>query len=260
MAVLARLIFVAAAFCMTAGSAAAQIHYQPTPAPIVTADNEPWYLAGEPVMYAGNIYYPAGPQVHFNGNEMVRSGFFHAIPLYTLTTIEPYSKVFVPIGGGLMQPYERRRTREIAGTVGSTVPSFPVVRSSEPEAMTGTTGQAAASPSIVDFHRQAPPPPAYVPHQSEQAGAEPGYARGSGYVAPLKRPLANHGLFVEYNGRRWFVAGSPEPLDRTRMKRIGEYHGFPVYANPRDPAAIYVPVTRDADDFVARYASRRPVR
>lgn len=261
MARLARLIILSTALCMTAASVAAQINYHPTPAPIVTAESEPWYLAGEPVMFAGNIYYPAGPQVHFNANEMVRSGFFHAIPLYTLTTIEPYSKVFVPIDRGLMQPYERRRTRELAGTVGSTVPSFPVVRSSEPEAVTGTTGQGAAPPSLIDFDRQARP--AGVQRQAGAAGSaaiqgDPGYAPGSGYVAARKEPLPNHGLFVQYNGRRWFAAGSPRPLDRAGMKRIGEYHGLPVYASPRDPGAIYVPATREADDFVARYATRPP--
>ena len=33
----------------------------------------------------------------FNGNEMVRSGFYRGVPIYTRTTEEPYSKVFVPL-------------------------------------------------------------------------------------------------------------------------------------------------------------------
>lgn len=82
----------------------AQMNMQPTRPPLVTAENERWYQAGEPVMFAGNIYYPAGAATHFNANEMIRSGSYRGIPLYTRTTIEPYSVVFVPIAGGLMQP------------------------------------------------------------------------------------------------------------------------------------------------------------
>ena len=74
-----------------------------------------------------NFYYPAGPRVHFMPFEMVRSGDFLGIPLYSRTTIEPYSVVFIPVGGGMMQPYERRREGELAGTVGSSAPSFPVL-------------------------------------------------------------------------------------------------------------------------------------
>ena len=74
----------------------AQISMQPTSPPTVTADNETWYVTNEPVMFAGNPYYPAGPSMHFLPNEMVLSGFFRGVPLYTRTTIEPYSVVLVP--------------------------------------------------------------------------------------------------------------------------------------------------------------------
>ena len=101
-----------------ANPAAAQSVLRPTPQPIVTAENEPWYLSGEPITYAGNLYYPAGAQVFFNPNEMVRSGFHMGVPLYTRTTIEPFSVVYVPLAGGRMQPYERPRAGELAGTSG----------------------------------------------------------------------------------------------------------------------------------------------
>ena len=79
--------------------APAQVVIQPTPNPTVTAENESWYLNGEPIAHAGNLYYPAGPLVYFNPNEMVRSGFYQGIPLYSRTTIEPYSMVYVPVRG-----------------------------------------------------------------------------------------------------------------------------------------------------------------
>jgi hypothetical protein len=117
---------VAAAFLFTS-PAIAQIQLRRTPPPLVIADLETWYLEGRPITHAGIVYFSAGPQIHFNGNEMVRSGFFQGVPLYSRTTLEPYSFVFVPLSGGLMQPYERRRAGDLAGTTGSTAPSFPVV-------------------------------------------------------------------------------------------------------------------------------------
>src|SRR5437773_9859391 len=100
----------------------------PTPAPAVSAANTDWYARGEPIFFAGNFYYPTGPTVFFDGRVMVRSGMYNAVPLYTDTTIEPYSMVFVPIGGNVMRPFERRREGELAGTVGSRPPSFPIQR------------------------------------------------------------------------------------------------------------------------------------
>src|SRR5438067_723364 len=73
--------------------ASAQIQYRPTDVPIVTAENESWYVNGEPIQFAGDLYYPAGATVFFNGNSMVRSGHFNGVPLYTDTTLEPFSIV-----------------------------------------------------------------------------------------------------------------------------------------------------------------------
>ena len=54
----------------------AQIRLQPTSQPTVTAENEPWYQMREPVIFAGEYYYPAGPAIHFLPNEMVPSGLY----------------------------------------------------------------------------------------------------------------------------------------------------------------------------------------
>lgn len=255
----ARLFTACAVVLMVAVPVAAQVNYQATPAPLVTAENEPWYAAGEPVMFAGHIYYPTGPQVHFNGNEMVRSGFFHAIPLYTRTTIEPYSKVFVPISGGLMQPYERRREGEMAGTVGSTAPSFPVARSSEAVGDVAIR-QAAAPPGIIGYTVTPPAQPAVSEAPPEQIAGTTGTVMPPVRArAPVRPPQGHHGLFIEFDGQRWFGAGKTAPLDTLRLRPVGEHHGLTVYADPADPGSIFVPVTRISEQFVARY-SRRPAR
>jgi hypothetical protein len=135
----ARFVICFAIALIAVRNANAQATLQPTPPPTVTAEAEQWYRNGEPVMFAGNIYYPAGAPIHFNGNEMVRSGTYQGVPLYSRTTIEPYSLVFVPLAGRVMQPYERRRDGDLAGTVGSTTPSFPVATSRD----LSTAGTAA---------------------------------------------------------------------------------------------------------------------
>jgi hypothetical protein len=60
---------------------------------------------GEALQFAGDLYYPAGATVFFNGNTLVRSGHYNGVRVYTDTAIEPYSIVYVPIQRGLMQPY-----------------------------------------------------------------------------------------------------------------------------------------------------------
>jgi hypothetical protein len=237
-----------------------QVTHRPTPAPTVTAENESWYVDGKPVMYSGNIYHPAGPQVHFNGNEMVRSGFFHGIPLYIRTTIEPYSKVFVPLSGGMMQPYERRRDGDLAGTVGSTAPAFPVARSSEPVAEPGIP-HAPASPGLIGSPEGAVASVGRA-HPASEPAAAVGTAGRNHPAAPSavpahSRPRAHEGLFLDFKGQRWFSEGTAIPLDRSQLTRIGEHHGFPVYARTgRMPATIYVPVSREAGEFVAPYSRR----
>ncbi len=103
----------------------AQVNSRPTDPPIVTAENDSWYRRGEPVIFEGEFYYPAGPDVFFNGNVMFRSGHYNGVPLYADATIEPYSVVLVPVGRNLMRPYERLRSGDLAGTTGSRAPSFP---------------------------------------------------------------------------------------------------------------------------------------
>src|SRR5215210_5664131 len=95
--------------------------------PTVTAENEAWYLSGGAVSFGGGVYYPAGAVIHFVRNEMVRTGFLGNTPVYARTTQEPGSIIYVPLAGGLMRPYERRRSGELAGTSGSSAPSFVVV-------------------------------------------------------------------------------------------------------------------------------------
>lgn len=238
-----------------ASAAAAQMHYQPTPYPLVTAEREAWYLAGDPVVHSGNVYYPAGPAIHFLPHEMVRSGFFHGIPLLVRTTIEPTSIVYVPIGRGLVQPYERRRDGNIAGTVGSTAPSFPVTRHGEqrpdPDRLFEAPAPPYRAPTYLDY---------YPTHALGIAPAEP--EPGMGVEAapraparPARLPGRNEGIFIDFQGRRWFSVGPAVHMRRAGMKQIGEHHGLPVLQQPRD-ASVYVPISNEPGAALVRYTRR----
>jgi hypothetical protein len=245
------------------------------PQPIVTADHEPWYLSGEPLTYEGYFFYPTGPLTAFNRNEMVRSGSYRGIPLYARTTYEPWSVVFVPLAGGFMQPYIRRRSGEIGGTLGSIGPGLPVERADTSRALTSAL--------------QAPGPPTGLMDTplDRVRGAEAGTGAAgtvapvvvgtAGTVSPLPetgtsprvvvlphprplvtaaRPTGVNGVFVEFDNARWFGSGSAEELDST-FRRIGEYHGFPVYARDASDSRIYIPLASNVRNLVVPY-TRRP--
>src|SRR5262249_37560999 len=125
---------------LLSGAAEAQMTWQPTQPPLVTADNETWYRAGDAIEWNGQFYYPAGAPEAFNRYQMVRAGSYRGIPLYTDATLEPYSIVFVPIAGGRMQPYERPRTGMLAGSGGSRMSAFPTAAPTE---AAGARGQRA---------------------------------------------------------------------------------------------------------------------
>ena len=240
----------------------AQMTMQPTSRPIVTAENEAWFLTGAPIVHAGITYYPAGPMVHFNANEMVRGGHFQGIPLYTRTTIEPYSLVFVPVAGGLMQPYERRRDGDLAGTTGSSAPSFPVVHPMEQARLDYVPGvgirQAAAPPLSYGVFVADTEPGIGVGGAAAStvgmAGGESTTPRGP--VVSARRPEGVNGVYVEYGGMRYFADGPSVEFTASRFTRVGEYHGFPVYREKGRERTLYLPATLGTQQTLVPYRAR----
>jgi hypothetical protein len=246
----------------------AQATLQPTPAPAITAENETWFLNAEPLIVAGSVYYPAGATVYFNKNEMVRTGHFRGIPLYSRPSLEPYAIIYVPLAGGLMQPYERRRAGDLAGTVGSTTPSFPVVSPVTQEltdfGMTGGVAQAAGPPTGIASLAGTETP---VPTDRLLLG--PMATRPTTGVVtdqpaapipprPVRKTPALNGVFVDYDGRRWFSSGPAVALAGTQFSRIGSYRGFPVYTEVGGTGnTIFVAVAESADALLAPYTLRR---
>src|SRR5690606_34494293 len=140
------LLLAAATLAPTA--AGAQIVMRAEPVPSVLAGDTEWYRTGEPILHRGAQYYPAGAQTFFDGNLMVLVGEYRGVPLYADPTLETGSLVYVPVSGGLMQPYERLRTGDLAGTSGSRTPSYvPATPSSTTGfAPMGTVGRLPSPP------------------------------------------------------------------------------------------------------------------
>lgn len=263
----AGLLLLALAFAALSSTSSAQVVLQPTPNPTVTAENEPWYLNGEPITHAGSLYYPAGPRVFFNANEMVRSGFHMGIPLYTRTTIEPYSVVYLPVGPGVMQPYERPRTGALAETSGSIasslrpMPVLPGQSSFEPTLQ--SAGAASQTTTVI---------PVYIPVPVGTVGVGSSYgtwrADDTASSAPRVRrpthtsiggkPQGSNSVFIEFEGERWYKAGAAQPIDPSVMSRAGTYAGIPVWTGPATEAGIiYVPVTQQGGTLAVPYSKKR---
>lgn len=224
----------------------AQVYMDRTPAPTVNAARASWQVNGEPLFYAGGFYYPAGPTEFFDGQVMARTGTYDGTPLYENRTLEPYSIVFVPVSGGLMRPYERRRSGMLGGTIGSRTPSFPVqhdseqsLRQSEPvptpfRASAGrarwdwpSPGARTAQPALMSVTtRQAPSAsPAVVIREVP------------------RRESTNAGAFIEFEGLRHYTSGKAVRNDAQRFVRAGELRGAAVFRESRgDRRTVFVEV------------------
>lgn len=250
---------------------AAQVYRTETPAPSTTAAGAAWQAAGEPIFHAGNVYYPAGATVFFDGKIMVRTGAYEGVPLYADVTLEPFSIVYVPVGGALMQPYERRRDGELAGTVGSRTPSFPIMRDAEASASGDDftalyprmAGLAPAPRTRIAPARRADDTArsARVEETFEPVGAvmiapramAPGrITYGNGMLEPS---TATNGVWIAFEDARWFSAGTAVVFDASRFEPAGSYKGFPVYRE-RGGAVNRIYVTTVTNGPVAPFERR----
>jgi hypothetical protein len=256
----------------------AQVYQFRTPVPEVTAANAEWQINSEPVMVDGVIYYPTREFRQFDGQVMMQVGLFRGVPLYADATLEPYSELYAPVGGVRMRAYERRRDGVLAGTTGSRVPSFVAMPRSEP-----WPGQPGAQMSPVGGGRDLEVPglagagPGNGPMPSVGiynstigsvvtygAGATPAVelrsVRDRQATSPTRtesilRPAGNLGVWLEFNGARWYASGRAESFSPDRFEPAGDYQGFPVYRDKtRDDGRIWISVVNDGP--VAPYANR----
>jgi hypothetical protein len=131
-------------------------------------------------------------------------GSYHGIPLYTDTTVAPYTKVFVPIAGARMQPYGHLP----AGVTPAPLATADTTPGSPPQAA-GTSGHAITAVT-------------------------------GGTVSTAMPPKGINNAWIEFDGARWVADGKATPRTDD-MHEIGQYHGFSVYARGSVRSTIYVP-------------------
>jgi hypothetical protein len=250
---------VVALSALLSAPAHSQIALRPAPAPEITADDAAWYLSREPIVLDGHPYFPTGPVIHFMPHEMARTGWIEGVPLYVRTTREPRSIVYVPLAGGLMRPYERRRDGDLAGTTGSTVPSFPVVLPAA-ERLDPDPRRAPAPPtghpvSTIGFVRGETS--TAVDRTAATAAAAPAALPPPEPVLRTARAAVGlNAVFVDHDGSRWFASGKVVPFDSRRFQPAGDYHGFTVFAEAGRPDTIYIPVVDGPPGLMTPYRAR----
>jgi hypothetical protein len=203
---------------------------------------------------------------------MKRSGEHQGVPLYVDATLEPYSVVYVPIGRSLMRPYERRRAGELAGTIGSRTPSFPIVRDVEVSVATfagitppsGVAGREAVFESSEPVGTTEPEvAPTRLPalvNTPPLADLAPRGVDGGGRSIvrrltsrDVQRPITD--IWLQFDGSRYYNAGFAEPYEPDQFTRIGDYEGFPVYQKRGESNRdIYIPSVEGG--LLARYQRR----
>lgn len=211
-------------------AAAAQVVIRPEREPARVAGQLSWYRAGEPVMHRGELYYPAGSLVFFNPTVMVLAGEYRGVPLYVDPTIETGSVVLLPIGNGQMQPYERLRTGDLAGTSGSRSPSFPPETASalrDDTVAVGTTGLAPPAPPVGD-----------TPLATAAArGAAPA-AAATTIIAPAGASRGR-GIWIDWQGQSWRAAGGAVRVG-PQLVPIGTLNGRTVYRGAEGDGTIWI--------------------
>ena len=223
-----RALLVAAALTLP-HAAAAQTVMRAETAPTVVAGDAAWYRAGEPVLHRGELYYPGGAQTFFDGHIMVLVGEFRGVPLYADPTIETGSMVYVPVSGKLLQPYERLRDGELAGTSGSRTPSYPpatpspIVPAEDDLRPVATVGTRVPSPPQRDAAGRVLPP-------AQPVGVET--------IAPSPA-VRGRGIWIEWDGAAWSAAGSAVRIG-PQLTAIGTFNGRTVFRGPGGAGTIWI--------------------
>jgi hypothetical protein len=267
-----RRVSVTAFLVMVIGSAQApaQVLSRATPPPARTAAGSAWYANRDAIFVLGTAYYPAGASRFFNGNTMVPVTEFDGVPIYQDATLEPFSLVFVPIGRGLVQPYEARRAGPLAGTTGSRAPSFPV--QTDAEASEELPDEEVVTDPTLSSEIAVPVGTSYGPcgtvavnlHCGERAEPVRTEALANAPAPPpparvLRTAIApeyQSAIWIEFAGTRWFSVGRAMPFEPSGYEQVGEYYGTPVYrAVGQSDTIIYVP---PVDGMVTPYRKAPP--
>lgn len=214
-------------------TAPAQVIQLRAPAPEVTAADAAWQIAGEPIVVAGLVYNATRETRMFDGQVMTQIDVYQRVPVYADTSREPFTIVYVPISRDRVRAYEHAPASPFAAASG---------RSAAPVASSGSTAFAASEDARAVGTAGAivsSPVPSAAPSRPARTRVE-----------SIPRPRGPNGIWVAFNGARWYSDGAATSYSPDRFTQVGEYRGFPVYrdrTSNRDeiwiPAVIGGPIT-----------------
>ena len=75
-------------------------------------------------------------------------------------------------------------------------------------------------------------------------------------IQTVQRPVGLNRVYLYFDNARWFAAGPTVEFSDDRFTRIGEHHGFPVYAERGGADAIYIALVPGAPGLVSPYKRR----
>jgi hypothetical protein len=208
-------------------SGTAQMFQTGTPPPPATAEYADWQFNSEPLLVNGLIYYPTRETRLFDSQIMVQTGAYRSVPIYADVTKQPFGVVYVPIGRGLMKAYEVNPARDIA----------TIQPPRNAERTVGTSGAVVPAPVPTSARFDDVPRPARTRMES------------------ARRPEATNGVWLEFQGVRYYAEGAAVAFDANRFTPIGDYRGFPVF-RAKDGRADQIWVSIVMDGPLAPYTKR----
>jgi hypothetical protein len=195
----------------------------------------------QPIIVNGLVYHPTAETRFFDPRIMAQVAIVQSTPIYADVTLEPNSVVYLPVSRYLVRGYERKREGDLAGTEGSRVPAFPI----EIPSSIGATGQqvppaiGTSGSAVIGVREPNPAPP--IPERT--------------HVVSIPPPSSNDGVWLVFEGARWYSRGSAVAFRSDRFTRIGDYRGFAVYRDKNGRAdEIWVASVKDGP--LAPYARR----
>ena len=172
------------------------------PNPDAVAATAEWQINNEPIVAQGLTYHPTRETRMFDGQVMSQIDVYNGVPVYADVSISPFTLAYVPLTPTRMRTYERGPDGERRFISGRGRADLAV----------GTSGVEIFEPVIIEAPLEvasAPPTP---------TGME-----------SIPRPRGTTGIWIEFEGARWYHDGAAQSYTPERFARAGDYHGFPVY-------------------------------
>jgi hypothetical protein len=216
--------------------------------PEVTAAAAAWQVNGEAIVVQGLAYSPTRQFRMFDGNVMTQIGIYERVPIYADATVEPFTVVYVPVGGTTMRAYEHSpgqlaATIRMPAVTPSVVPTVVVVPQPTAVGTAGTTVPAAVGTGG-----------SYVTTRPSRSITTTSSRRRAPLVLTALQPSGRNGIWLEFAGSRYYNDGAAAVFSEDRFTKIGEYRGFPVYRAVDDVKKDRIWVTLAHDGPVAPFS------